>query len=139
MLSNLNTRNQINNSILKTNYKSSDKVIVTRLPYFDKLPGIILSNSTDKLRNPITVMLDNNLGSWSFEYSEIALVGKESNQDTPNKAGDMQMVTEGASESESGISKRPKKKMPTAKGKRPYIKGGKPKDEKPKRKYQKKQ
>lgn len=62
---------------MKTNYQINDSVTITKLGMFYKLHGKVLSNNTDTKFMPLTVILDNNLGVWSFNYADVELTGKE--------------------------------------------------------------
>lgn len=63
---------------MKSNYKTTDKVIVTNKSHFASgLPGTVLSNNTDTKFKPLSIILDNGLGSWMFNYSDVELIGKE--------------------------------------------------------------
>lgn len=114
---------------MKTNYQINDSVTITKLGMFYKLPGKVLSNNTDTKFMPLTVILDNNLGVWSFKYADVEPTGKEK----PSfKADVMPWEQPEKKDSIDNLT------VATKPAKRPYSKrGDKTKKEvKPKRKYE---
>lgn len=57
---------------MKINYKPGDEVIVNK-PGINNLPGSVLSNNLDTKMRPVTVILHDNMGTWSCYYSEVRL------------------------------------------------------------------
>jgi hypothetical protein len=57
---------------MKTNYKVGEEVIVNK-PGINNLPGTVLSNNLDTNLKPLTVILHDGLGSWSFNYSQVRM------------------------------------------------------------------
>lgn len=69
---------------MKTNYKPTDKVIINKPgSKMDSLPGTVLSNGSGTNFKPLSVVLDNNLGTWQFTYAEVMPVKGEKEEKYP--------------------------------------------------------
>lgn len=60
----------------KTNYKPGDKLIVKIKP-FEGLQGAVLTHNPGGEFKPLSVELDNNLGTWQFKYEDVEPLKKD--------------------------------------------------------------
>lgn len=109
------------------NYQIGDSVTIIKAGMFKDLPGKVLSNNTETIFKPLSVILDNGLGTWQYAYDEVALTGKSKGPkteampwDEPDSSANLKVVTKAA--------KRPYKKRvkdQPVKEKRKYVKKAK--------------
>lgn len=115
---------------MKKDYKTNDKVVITKEGMFKDLTGTILTHNTDTGFKPLNVILDNNLGSWQYDYADVAPIGKEKSIKIDHKI----VEPEASNKLENltvATTEKPKK--------RKYKKRVTPKEVKPKRKYTRKE
>lgn len=116
-------------SKVKSDYKVGDSISVIKAGMFQGLSGSILSNNTETIFKPLSVILHKDLGTWQFSYADVEPLGKDKlkgdhkiiEPNSENKIDNLEVVTKPA---KRGYKKRDKNK--------PI------KEDKPKRKYTKK-
>jgi hypothetical protein len=129
---------------MKTNFKTGEKVKVTKAGMFKDLEGTVLANNIDTPMKPLTVILAD-LGTWSFSYSEVISLSKETTiqeikMPKKNANFDIQKdVYKILTEAKPIIEKATGKKveLEEVKTKRQYVKRDPKAIVKPKRKYTK--
>lgn len=115
---------------MKTNFKPTDTVTILRAGLLNGATGTVLSNKSGTDSKPLTVVLDNNNGTWSFNYNEVI---SNNATDTPNTARN-------EAKPEKDISTKPNKIKAKTGVKRAYTKRrDKPIIDKPKRAYKKRE
>lgn len=67
--------------------KIGDTVTINKSGLFNGCIGEVLANNPD-IKNSLTVILENNAGTWSFSYSDIGLPKTKDNASQPAKTSD---------------------------------------------------